>query len=101
MKWTLADVWGILAFFLMMTGIAGLSWEFFHEGGWGSQLLGAAWQATVSKPMVMIPVIIGAAAVFAMASRGRLTVGKGHNFSDAIVYALMAVGIYFIYRWLT
>lgn len=100
MKWTLADVWGILAFFLMMTGIAGLSWEIFHEGGWGQQFLGMTWQATVRKPMVMLPVLVGAVAIFVLATRGRLTVGKGHPFSDAIVYGLMALGIFFIYRWL-
>jgi hypothetical protein len=100
MKWTLADVWGIFAFLLMMIGIAGLSWEFFRDGGWGSQILGATWRATMSKPMVMIPVIIGAVGIFAMASRGRLEVGKGHKFSDAVVYALVALGVYFIYHWL-
>jgi hypothetical protein len=36
-----------------------------------------------------------------MLTRGRLTVGKGHPFSDAIVYVLMALGIYFIYRWVS
>lgn len=101
MKWTLADVWGILAFFLMMTGIAGLSWEIFHEGGWGQRFLGTTWQATVRKPMVMLPVLVGAVAIFVLATRGRLTVGKGHPFSDAIVYVLMALGLFFIYRWLT
>jgi hypothetical protein len=101
MKWTLADVWGILAFFLMMAGIAGLSWEIFREGGWGSQLLGVAWQATVSKPMVMLPVLVGGVAVYFMSTRGRLVVGKGHPFSDTIVYVLMALGVFFIYRWLT
>jgi hypothetical protein len=101
MKWTLADVWGLLAFFLMMVGIAGLSWEIFREGGWGGQLMGATWQATISKPMVMLPLLIGGYGMYMMSTRGRLTVGKGHPFSDVIVYALMALGIYFIYRWLS
>jgi ABC-type phosphate transport system permease subunit len=101
MKWTLADVWGVLAFFLMMAGIAGLSWETFRDDGWGERLLGATWQATMSKPMVMIPVLVGAVAVYVLSSRGRLAVGKGHPFSDAIVYALMALGVYFIYRLAT
>lgn len=101
MKWTLADVWGILAFFLMMTGIAGLSWEIFREDGWGGRVLGGTWQAVASKPLVMLPVLVGGVAVFVLATRGRLTVGKGHPFSDAIVYALMALGLYFIYRWLS
>ena len=51
--------------------------------------------------MVMLPVLVGAVAIFVLATRGRLTVGKGHPFSDAIVYALMALGVYFIYRWLS
>lgn len=101
MKWTLADVWGIFAFFLMMCGIAGLSWEIFRDDGWGGKLLGATWQATISKPMVMLPVLIGAVGIYVLATRGRLTVGKGHPFSDAIVYVLMALGLYFIFRWLT
>jgi ABC-type phosphate transport system permease subunit len=101
MKWTLADVWGIFAFFLMMTGIAGLSWEVFRDGGWGARFLGATWQATVHKPLVMLPVLVGGVVIFVLATRGRLTVGKGHPFSDAIVYVLMALGLIFIYRWLT
>ena len=101
MKWTLADVWGVLAFFLMMAGITGLSWEAFREGGWGEQILGATWDAAKSKPMIMLPVLVGGVAIFVFATRGRLTVGKGHPFSDAIVYVLMALGLYFIYRWLS
>lgn len=101
MKWTLGDVWGILAFGLMLTGITGLSWEVFREGGWGERVLGATWQATIHKPMVMLPVVIGAVALLALFMRGRLTVGKGNPFSDAFVYVLMALGVYFIYRGLS
>jgi len=101
MKWTLADVWGILAFFLMMAGIGGLSWEIFREDGWGSRLLGGTLEATLHKPMVMLPVLLVGGWIFLLATRGRLTVGKGHPFSDALVYVLMGLGLYFIYRWMS
>jgi hypothetical protein len=101
MKWTLADVWGILAFVLMMTGIAGLSAEIFREGGWGGRVVGATWDATLSNPLAILPALIIGGILAALAFSGRLTVGKGHPFSDAIVYVLMALGIYFIYRWLS
>lgn len=101
MKWTLADVWGILAFVLMMTGIAGLSVEIFREGGWGGQVLGATWSATISNPMVLVPALIVGGGLAVLAFSGRLTVGKGHPFSDAMVYVLMALGVYFIYRWMS
>ena len=101
MKWTLADVWGILAFVLMMAGITGLSWEIFRDGGWGARLIGATWQATASKPLFMLPVVIGGGALIALMVRGGLSTGKGHPFSDALVYLLMALGVYFIFRWLT
>lgn len=100
MKWTLADVWGILAFGLMLTGITGLSWEAFRDGGWGERFIGATWTATLQKPLVMLPVVIGAIFLMVMFMRGRLATGKGHPFSDALVYVLMALGVYFIYRWM-
>lgn len=95
MKWTLADVWGIFAFVLMLAGIAGLSWEMFRDGGWGGQMLGA----TAAKPMLAVPVVI-VGGIMVLAMRGRHSKGD-HPFSNALVYALMALGAFFIFRALT
>ena len=96
MKWTLADVWGVVAFVLMIAGITGLALEVFREDGWGSRLLGV----TAANPMVVLPVVLVGGGVATLIMRGKAAQGK-HPFSDALVYLLVALGVYFIYRWLT
>lgn len=100
MKWTLADIWGILGFILMMAGIVGLSWEVFREGGWGGQMLGATWGAVTSKPFVIIPMVLIAGGIAYLLTRGQVKKG-GNPFSNALVYGLMALGVFFIFRALT
>jgi hypothetical protein len=101
MKRVLADVWSYVAFALMLIGITGLSFETFRDGGWGERLLGAVWAAEIKNPLMMTPVLIGGFVLVVLFLRGGLTVGKGHPLSDFFVYALMALGAFFLIRWLT
>ena len=100
MNWTLKDVWGILAFVLMMIGITGLSWEVFHEGGWGGQLLGSIWEKASTSPLLVVFALVVAGGIASFLTSGKMG-GKGNPFSEILVYVLMALGVYFIYRWVS
>lgn len=83
---------------LMLTGIIGLTLELFREGGWIKTLLNKIFQNTTS--MMAIPVII-----FGLWLLNRWITSPNKSevlrAGDLPMYAMMAVGAYYLFRLLT
>ena len=95
------DIWSYLAFALMLIGISGLSWDIFQEDGLAKRFLGAVWEAEVRNPVLFTPIILGGVFLVVVFFRGGFKVGQGNPFSDLLVYALMAAGVYYTYQFLS
>jgi hypothetical protein len=92
---TLASVAGMI---LMLIGIVGIGLEFFKDGGWLKTAL--AWLFESTTRMMFIPVII-----FALWLVNRMMSSTNPNESkksgNIPMYAMMAVGAFYIYRFVT
>lgn len=83
---------------LMLTGIIGLTLELFREDGWIKSLLSKIFQNTTS--MMAIPVIIFG---LWLLNRWITSPNKSEMLrtGDLPMYAMMAVGAYYLFRLLT
>ncbi len=83
---------------LMLVGIIGLAMEMFREDGWLKRLLAKIFQSTTS--MLSIPVII---LVLWLLNRWMTSPNKSETAKngDLPMYAMMAVGAYYLYMLLT
>ena len=86
---------------LVVTGIGGISYHLFRKDGWLGSMLGTLWNAQIQYAMVVIPVAISAIVMLRLWSRGRVIHGRMNRLPDFIIYALIAIGAYFIGRYLT
>jgi ABC-type dipeptide/oligopeptide/nickel transport system permease subunit len=83
---------------LVLAAIVGISYHAFREGGWVSQGFGKISDAYINTPLIALAVTV--AAIFAYREwRGRLARGARGKGYDYVIYVLMAVGIYFIGRY--
>ena len=95
MKQFLTALEALVTLILVVVAIVGISYHSFREEGWGAQGFGKISHAYVNYPLMALAATI--AAYFAVrAWRNRKTRGLRTNHFDYVVYALMAVGIYFI-----
>lgn len=79
---------------LMLLGILGITVDLFNDDGIFRTLLGKAFQSTSS---VVVTIIIGIMVYFF--NRWLTTVdGQASKKGDIPLYAMMAVGAYFLYR---
>lgn len=100
-KEAFANVGAIVAFALIVIGFGGLSWDVFRDGGLLERGFGLAWEAQVRNPMIMVPVLLGGLILLPMFLRGGFNPGKAkQSWADFAVYGLMAVGFYYVVRWL-
>jgi membrane protein insertase Oxa1/YidC/SpoIIIJ len=83
---------------LMLIGIVGIAMEFFSDDGWLKTALGKLFESTTS--MMLIPVIIFALWLLNrwMSSANKSETKKS---GDVPMYAMMAVGAYYLFRYLT
>ena len=83
---------------LMLIGIAGIAMEFFKDGGWLKTAL--AWLFESTTHMMFIPVIILAGWLF---NHFISTSAKGEKkkSGDIPMYIMMAIGAYYVYRFVT
>lgn len=97
----LASAGAIAAFALVVIGFGGLFWEVFRSGGLLESGFGVVWEAHVRNPMIMVPVFIWALFMLRVFTRGGFKPGKtNQTWADYAVYGLMAVGVYYVVRWL-
>jgi hypothetical protein len=92
---TLSSVGGFL---LVIIGLIGIGMEFFKDGGWLKTAL--AWLFESTTHMMFIPVIIFAAWLFNhfISSSAK---GEKKKSGDIPMYAMMAVGAYYVFRLVT
>lgn len=83
---------------LMLCGIIGIAFEMFRGDGWLSTLLGKLFESTTS--MMMIPVI-ALALWFINRMISSQSKSETKKSGDIPMYAMMAVGAYYLYRLAT
>lgn len=83
---------------LMLIGIAGLAMELFRDDGWLKKALAKLFESTTS--MMFIPVIIFALWLLNhwMSSGNK---GETRKSGELPMYAMMAVGAYYLFRLVT
>jgi hypothetical protein len=98
LKQFLTALEALVTLILVVVAIIGISYHCFRDEGWIVQGFGKISHAYVNYPLMALAATI--AAYFAIrAWRNRNTRGLRTNYFDYVVYTLMAVGIYFIGRY--
>ena len=95
MKQILVVLEAMVTLVLVVVAIAGVAYHSFREEGWVSQGFGKISAAYINHPLIALAVTIAAFFAF-RAWRNRKIRGERTKFFDYVVYALMAVGIYFV-----
>ncbi len=98
MKQFLVMLESLITLILVVVAIAGISYHTFRDGGWFAQGFGKVTHAFTNYPLMALAVSISL--FFAVrAWRHRKIRGERTKFFDYVIYLLMAVGIYFIGRY--
>lgn len=95
MKQILESLESIVTVVLVFTGIAGLSYHAFRDGGWVEKGFGKITSAYIEYPIIAFA--LTAVGIYAIIKfRQRKVEGRRYRYFDYIIYALMVGGIYFI-----
>jgi hypothetical protein len=86
---------------LVLLGIGGVAYHLFREDGWLSQGMGALWEAHYQAPVLTIILIIAAFFVFRTLYTAQIGGKRDSKIPDFVLFAFIAVGIFFFGRWLT
>jgi hypothetical protein len=84
---------------LVMAAIAGMSYYAFRDEGWVEKLTGNIWSLEMQYPLIAIPTSIATILLFRMWRHHRLRHGRYRQLPNIVIYALMAVGLYFVGRF--
>jgi membrane protein insertase Oxa1/YidC/SpoIIIJ len=94
----LSSILAILRMALMLIGIFGITFELFRENGWLSKLLGGIIDSTANMLLVVVA-LLGLWLLNRMLSSPNKSEAK--KIGDMPMYAMMAVGLFYIYRIFT
>jgi nitric oxide reductase large subunit len=84
---------------LVLAGIGGLAYHAFRDGGWVTTGLGKAADAFFDTPLMALGLLVAMFLSY-RALRGRQAAGHRNKWLvDALVYAFMASGVFFIARY--
>lgn len=86
---------------LVLLGIGGVAYHLFRDEGWLSQGLGALWEAHYQAPVLTIILVIAAFFVFRTLHSAQIGGKRDSKIPDFVLFAFIAVGIFFFGRWLT
>lgn len=100
MRKVFETLWSFFAMALMIVGVGGLLFHTFRDDGWLEHFGGIVWDWEVRNPLMATPIIIAALWLGWLALGGRLVVGRSNKGADLLVFALVFIGIYFVYEWL-
>ncbi len=92
-----AESFGVIA--LVLFGITGFSYHLFKDNGWIEAMAGNLWDVSVQYPLIALPVIVAAVFLGKRWNQSRLSHGRTSNLPDYVIYALMASGAVFIFRY--
>ena len=100
MKDTLENLSSIGTIVLMLFGIGGFSYHLFKDDGWLEAAVGNVWDASITYPLIALPVIVAAVFFFRIWNANRSAHGTVSKFPNVILYLVMGAGVVFIYRFL-
>lgn len=98
MKQVLEYVTSFVTIALVLAGIGGVSYHMFKENGWLGLILGKVWNLQVANPVIAIPVTIGVLFLGKLWYDHNRAKGHTSKLPDVVIYVVMAVGAFFIYR---
>lgn len=99
MKRTFEFLLSLTVVVLVLAAMLGMSYHAFRDNGWLEGLTGKIWSLEIQYPVIAIPATIGAILLFRMWRHQRLARGRHSRLPDIVIYALMAVGVYFLVRF--
>jgi hypothetical protein len=94
----LSSIFAILRMGLMLIGIFGITFELFRENGWLSKLLGDMIDSTANMLLTVVA-LLGLWLLNRWLSSPNKSEAK--RVGDIPMYAMMAVGVFYIYRIFT
>ncbi len=86
---------------LILLGIGGIAYHLFRDDGWLSQGLGALWEAHYQTPVLTIILIVAAIFVVRILHSAQIGGKRESKIPDFILFAFIAIGIFFLGRLLT
>jgi hypothetical protein len=95
MKQTLTALESLITVVLVVTGIVGVAYHGFRDGGWVTRGFGALTSAYIDYPLMALGLTVALFFTY-RAWRGRRSSGGGGRYYDLVLYIFMAAGIYFI-----
>jgi hypothetical protein len=94
-------VQAFLTIILLLAGIGGVAWHMVKEDGWLSTGLGKLWDVQMENPVVAIPLTIAALFIGKLWYDHNRAKGRTSRLPDALIYVIMAAGVYFIYQFVS
>lgn len=94
----LSSILAVLRMGLMLVGIFGITFELFRKNGWLSTLLGGIIDSTASMLLIVVA-LLGLWLLNRLLSTPNKSETK--RVGDIPMYAMMAVGAFYIYRLFT
>lgn len=99
MKEYLVYVESFVVIVLVLFGIGGFSYHLFRDNGWVESIAGNLWDVSVQYPLIALPVIVAAVFLGRRWNDARIAHGRATNLPDYFIYALMAAGAVFVFRY--
>jgi hypothetical protein len=71
----------------------------FKDNGWIEAVVGNLWDVSIQYPLIALPVIVAAVFLGKRWNQSRIAHGRFSKLPDLVIYALMASGAVFIFRY--
>ena len=98
MKQVLDYINAFVTITLILAGLGGLSYNLFKENGWLGAILGKWWSAQMEHPMIALPVTIAVLFIGKLWFDHNRAKGHTSKVPDVMIYVIMALGVFFLYR---
>ncbi len=97
----LTVAWAWLQLLLVVTGLIGISVEFFRDEGWLKRTLSAVVDASTSTLIAVLPVAIIVILVIRSWMNSHGDSEKSSRIADAMLFGMMLVGAWFMFMLVT
>ena len=98
MNKTLEYLQSFVVIVLMLSGLTGIAYHLFREGGWLETVTGSIWSFTTRSPLMALVVVAGAIALGVMRWRSRKIQHDQGKAATVVFYVIIAAGAYFLGR---